>query len=354
MSKPNYIKKLLQKLLSLVLRNKRYEKGINPALVKKILVIRNDALGDMLITLPAIALLKKVAPNAEVHVLASQKNYRLLENDSNVDMLFIAEEKGISFLGQMLQLRKEQYDVIISTIYVGITKQGFIANIIGGRKAFKSLLYSGEDKYTYFNFQSKLAEQQTAMWEKMYVQFADTFGLSTDVDKIIPYLQTGDSDKKILNKLLDEHQLNAQQYIVVNLSAGQPRNEIAEKDYVEIVDILHRLFHKKIVFIHMPLDDKTADRLMTDSTVKFPKSDILTVAELIRNAVLCVSPDTGIIHLSSAVRTPTIGIYNSEYHSRFWAPYKVDGGKIVNGENMLNEFEKLVSEVAQSVGGNNE
>ncbi len=354
MSKNNAAKKLLNSFISLFLRNKRYDKGINPDKVKKILVIRNDALGDMLITMPAIALLKKAATHAEIHVLASKKSFRLLENDSNVDNLHIAEEGKLSFFKQMLTLRKEKFDVIISTIYVGITKQGFIANIIGGRKAFKSLLYSGEEKYTYYNFQSKTAEKQIAMWEKMYAQFAETFALSTNVDKVIPYLQTSESDKKTLNILLEELDLKYKEYLVVNLSAGQERNKIVKEDYVEILDILHRFFNKKIVLIHMPSENDLADNVKKEYTIALPKSDILTIAELIRNSILCVSPDTGIVHLASAVRTPTIGIFNSEYHSRFWAPYKVPGGKIVNGTNMLKEFEEIVSTLASKTGEENE
>ncbi len=342
MSKNNLAKTYLRKLISCFLRNQRFEKGISVDKVHKILVIRNDALGDMLITLPAIAFLKGIAPNASIHVLASQKNYRLIEFDSNVDRVHIAEEKGLKFFRQLFTLRKEKYDVIISTIYVGITKQGFIANIIGGSKAFKSLLYSGEDKYTYYNFQSKLAEQQTPMWEKMYAQFAETFDFHMDTNKVIPYLKTDDNSKLALNKFLIDNHLKPKEYIVLNLSAGQDRNQITYEKYRKIVELIHTIFHSTIVFIHMPKQEKMAQDLSENYTIALPRSDILNIAELIRNSKLCISPDTGIVHLSAAVRTPTIGIFNSEYHSRFWAPYKVPGGKIIDSSNMIFELETML------------
>jgi ADP-heptose:LPS heptosyltransferase len=347
MAKPNKIKKIILKILSFFLKNKRYERGINPDKVKKILVIRNDALGDMLITMPALALLKQIAPKAELHVLASNKNYRLLENDNNIDRIFIDETSTIKKLKQAVDLRKESYDVIISTIYVGITKQGLLANIIGGRQCFKSLLYSGKDKYTYFNFQSKIAEMQTPMWEKMYAQFADTFDYPIDFNNIIPYLETGDKDKFALKQISETYSLKHKDYIVVNLSAGQERNQISQSDYVEILDIINRVFHKKIVLIHMPNEKNIAEGLSNDNVIALSNLDILTVAELIRNAILCVSPDTGIVHLASAVRTATIAIFNSEYHSRFWAPYKVAGGKIVRDKDMLFQIEELAKKTKQ-------
>ncbi len=354
MANSNKLKKVILSFLSLIFRNKRYEQGISPDKVKKILVVRHDALGDMFVTLPAIASLRTLAPKAQVHVLASHRNYRLLENDPHVDKFHIVKQNNFKFFIQMLQLRKEKFDVIISSNYIGVTKQGVIANIIGNKDTFKSLLYTGEDRYTYYNFQSKKADIPESMWERMYIQFADTFALSTNVENITPYLYTSENDKLILKSLLGDMLLKSKEYIVINLSAGQPWNRLTEEEYVEIIRLSHRLFHKKIVLINIEQHPNISKKIDEKYTVIFPDSDVLTVAELIRNALVCITPDTGIVHMASAVRTPTLGIYNKEYQSRFWAPYKVQGGKVINDKDMILNFKKLASALASELGVENE
>ncbi len=87
------------------------------------LVVKRDKIGDLLLTTPMLAHLKAGAPEAEVHVLASDYNGWVLDGNPDVDRLWVyrrvrsgAQVRLGAALGQLRQrfaLRAERYDWVI-------------------------------------------------------------------------------------------------------------------------------------------------------------------------------------------------------------------------------------------------
>lgn len=89
----------------------------------KILVIKRDKLGDMLLTTPMLALLRNALPGARLHVLANTYNGWILDGNPHVDRVWAYQRVkeggrihwGAAFtqLRQLLALRREAYDWVI-------------------------------------------------------------------------------------------------------------------------------------------------------------------------------------------------------------------------------------------------
>ena len=58
---------------------------------KKILIIRNDHIGDMILTTGIFRELKKEFPNSELTVIVSKANRSMIENNLNVDEILVAD-----------------------------------------------------------------------------------------------------------------------------------------------------------------------------------------------------------------------------------------------------------------------
>ncbi len=90
----------------------------------KILVIKRDKIGDLLLAKPMLAHLRQSAPNAEIHFLANDYNAWVVKDDRNIDRLWIyprvrhgAELRPRAFVAQVLQLfklRAERFDWAIA------------------------------------------------------------------------------------------------------------------------------------------------------------------------------------------------------------------------------------------------
>src|SRR5438874_1708810 len=62
---------------------------IRDSSLSRVLIVRHDRVGDMIVTSPVLSFLADVAPHAEVDVLASRANAPLLEADRHVHSVFV-------------------------------------------------------------------------------------------------------------------------------------------------------------------------------------------------------------------------------------------------------------------------
>ena len=92
---------------------------IFPKKVNKILVIRLDHIGDMIMTTPVFKTLKKNFPDAKIDVLSRSVAKPAIEENTNIHKIieynaswFARGEKVDSFSGMAKKLRKEKYDLI--------------------------------------------------------------------------------------------------------------------------------------------------------------------------------------------------------------------------------------------------
>lgn len=95
---------------------------------KKILVIRNDKLGDFMLSFPAIGLLKASLPEAQIYALVPEYTQDMAEACSWIDEVLIDkwQNKGMWANLQLLKLlRQHRFDAII-TLY-STTRVGFCA-----------------------------------------------------------------------------------------------------------------------------------------------------------------------------------------------------------------------------------
>lgn len=101
----------------------------------KILIVKLSALGDVLQTLPAINLLKKIYPQTEIDWLVEKRNAELLINHPWINRVLLFNKdffkKPKTFYDFVKDLRKTSYDVIID--FQGLLKSGILVFLAKGR-----------------------------------------------------------------------------------------------------------------------------------------------------------------------------------------------------------------------------
>ncbi|MEM3431437.1 MAG: glycosyltransferase family 9 protein [Candidatus Aenigmatarchaeota archaeon] len=87
---------------------------------KKILILKLGAIGDLVMLTPAISLLRKAYPNAEISLLVAKEYKDVIEDNPYIDKFIIAEnfKKGqrnyIKIMNLLKKIRKENFDLIIN------------------------------------------------------------------------------------------------------------------------------------------------------------------------------------------------------------------------------------------------
>ena len=81
-------KRIAGAILRLLASRPQGRPKLKPDDIRRILLIRYDRLGDMVITTPLIESLSRIAPQAEIDVLASWRNAALIEGDPRIHQVF--------------------------------------------------------------------------------------------------------------------------------------------------------------------------------------------------------------------------------------------------------------------------
>ena len=349
-------RKIAYGVISLFLKNKRFAGKLDPRSIKRVLILRHDVLGDMIVTLPMFALIKQLNPAIEVHVLASKKNADILKYYKNVTRVHIFNGKIFGSLLFLRRLRKFNFDIIFSAFYLRATKLGIIANIIGGERAVKVIPWKGEMKWLFFNHQSKVANDQNTMWEKMVWLVLDTIQNNLDDYKIKPYLAINQKSKEDAMLKLSTMNFMPGEYIAINVSAGQARNSWTLNNYkLFSKSFLQKYPNSKILIISMPKDDVEVKQLVDEFREynnrinSYPQTNnILEVAAVIGMSHAVLTPDTGMIHIASATGRPVSGLYMDDRFSiKHFPPFQVPNRIVVaaSGEEVSTiEPDKVIKE----------
>lgn len=299
--------------------------------VKKILILRYDRIGDIIVTTPVIAALKKAAPHARIGVFASPSNFSLISGNEAVEKVYVVSSNWVTLAREILRARREGYDVVLNFIFNRTTSGGVLANLIAPR-GFK--VGQGADHYQfYFNRLLKLDRGHKHMVDVLFDLVDEVFEEKLDRSSPLMQITLTDEDRRRAARFLrwTEGPGTDKPFAVVNISATDDVRKITGNQAREILRCLRDSLRLPTVVISSPEENGLRDRLaedMNSADVRaFPgngeTASLREIAAIIARARIVISPDTSIIHVASAMKTPVIGLFTPLQVSAEWMPYGV-------------------------------
>jgi ADP-heptose:LPS heptosyltransferase len=290
----------------------------------KVLMMRYDRIGDMIITTPVFRELKNSYPHIEINVLASKTNSIVLKNNPYVDNVFISKHNNFLFdLGILYRLRRKQIDVCFEFDHSVIRHAIFRLKIINPKKVIsvnKDGRYgvSGDDLKLYDIYTKK---QKDAHFRDIWMATLEPFNIKKISSQYNIYINQ--SDEAIALEFLNNYK---NKFLVgINLEGAVKGKKISFK---ELEKICHGMFeinnNLQIFIITLPnkrdeVQNKVEMMGLDYVTTSFLTSNILMASALIKNLDLIITPDTSIVHVASTFNKPVISIHedNNESHKLF-------------------------------------
>lgn len=366
-------KNVLYPTLNILFFNQELKEKINATKVKKVLFIRHDFVGDMVVTLPAFKYIKQINPNIVVDVFCSVNNFFLLNDNSSVDNIIIKKKQIIPKIFQLLNLKRNRYDIVFSTHGTKVTDNALITNLVSYRKTIKVMMYRMDRDKVFFNKLSKEASNQKEMWLKMLYLVYDTINTDIKPESIDISIEIPSYIKKTAIENLDKLKItDLKNVVVINLSARQSRNQWGETNYIDFIQKLiltypkieillfavgtDYSFGKKILEFAQGLEEGRDTNNKIGKVFLYPETtDIKEVAFVISCCNLVISPDTGFVHLSVSAKIPILCLYGGYgINTVAWRPYKVSYIQIeakhdnpissIPTEVVFSAFEDLMSQ----------
>ncbi|MCX7983293.1 MAG: glycosyltransferase family 9 protein [Bacteroidetes bacterium] len=325
-----------------ILSNVPYEGSIDLRFVKKILFLRHDRIGDMIVTTPFFQILKARYPHLTIGVTASPRNIEIIQHNEYVDAIYLIGNNVLQTIHEIHRMKCERYDVIVNLIFNRTTSLGLLAYYVS-KDGVK--IGQGNEKYRfYFNKYFSYPRNTKHMVQLIATILSQSFAMTICDSELEYSIHIPMSVKQFVHQYIESKAIpklsNGRfNFILLNLSPSVGRCGVTRQQIQNIVEHLTNR-HENVVIIYDPQDATmrtlALELLRYHNCFLFPeerKASLLELAAIIHNAYCVVTPDTSVVHFASAMKTPVCALYTplSEYCE--WQPWKVPHISILADEH---------------------
>ncbi len=293
--------------------------------IKEILIVRVDGIGDVLLTLPAISALRKSFPKAYITLIVNEQAKTIIEDNVKVDKVltlnapwFYGFRKSsiLEYLKLIKYLRGKNFDLVIDF-------KGDSRNIIFLLFLLKARIKVGSGLTGFGYLLDKNVHYDTNMHE---IDNINTVLKSLEIKHVKKsfFKKTNKKIKIKVNKLFKRYNIKNKDFVVgLNLSPGYPSKQWDIKNFIELSKKLVEVYNAKIILTGSKNDISLSKELMKNNQEGIinlvGKTSIRELIELIKRCDLFLGSDSGPMHISGLVGTPTITLFGPTDPKR-WKP----------------------------------
>lgn len=283
--------------------------------IRRVLVIRYDRLGDMIITTPLFEELKRFLPDAQIDVLASKGNAGIIAGDPRINTIHLWGNSREERREVLAACRRVEYDVVLQTLWTG-TKWGAIyasrtsprACTVGRYHPRHAPLY---DRSVEIDQHLPMAERTLSL----------LYGLDLTPQLDLPYsLWIPEDERAEGARLTTESGIDRTQPAVLNISAGDRIRELTDEQNIAIIRGVMEQTGSGVALCSSPSDRERAERIAEQSgATVLPSTPSMRILSCMLSSARCViTPDTSIVHLASAAGTPVVALYHTAENKESW------------------------------------
>jgi len=282
----------------------------------KILIIHTYGMGDMIMFTPALQLLQKQYPNAQIDIYITQKNSALpIFNNTRLKIIY-SEKKFLGLFHDIVKLRKTKYDISITTSGGSSFKHGLFAFFVGAKKRLgESYSHSSIFYNVNTNYKEPLhrVENNIEIVKKLF---------NKPISKIPkPLFLIPKSMEHDIKTFLHQH--NLKNKILFGIHPGNNKTSSFRRwpiqYYIKIVQQLQQDFKNIQCLFFLGPDEKELEKIISQQTHSLivKEKSIYFVAKLIEHCSFFFNSDSGLGHVASCFSPHIFTIFSDAL------PYKI-------------------------------
>ena len=275
---------------------------------KSIAISRTDKIGDLILSIPSILMVRTLYPDAYIILLVNSYNYQIVKNLDIVNEIIKIDEMNEKEVIKRLQINKTE---IFIALYTDSTI-GRIAKKSGATKRIAPL--SKLHSYIAYNYGVKQSRSESIKNEAEYnldlimsldkAEFKDRY----IIDKKIKY---SDSNRKNIEDFLIKADIGKEFIIVSPFTGGSCKN-LSINQYAQLINKISANFKNNVKIIISASKDNKQYLNSFDQrkiTIFINDNDILNLAALIDKSSLFIGGSTGTTHIAGNLRKRCVAIY---------------------------------------------
>lgn len=288
---------------------------------KRILVVKLDHIGDVLLSTPIFSNLRQAYPNTELHALCGKWSRVILENHPCVDEVF--EYNSPAFCRsenptprkqahQLIhQLRQQKYDLLIELRGDWRIIWFSVLRATPRRICRASLQIANKLGFQKFSSTHDASRNLDVLKQ---------FGIPTPIRNSSFSIST--EHEQWATTFLAEHEIKIERPLI-SIHPGSPINIKRWKPerFAELSDWLITNIHAQILFVgvpdEIPIVSQIQELMVRESINIAGETTVPQLASILQKSSLFIGNDSGPMHLAASVGISTIGLYGPGDPKRF-------------------------------------
>ena len=300
--------------------------------IDKILIMKMEHIGDYILTLPALKIIRKDFPKAKITVVVNSCNKELAKKTPYVDDVII-------FDNPLAKRNLRKLDILMELIFHRRKYLHFFKSL--NKKNYDMLIDFSNRKYSNFFLKNINSKRKISGLDF-------NFGKINEGERMIQILKKNNivgNPKKLKIKISkkEKEKINIEikkrgisDFIVIHAITPLP-----EKNWgLEKWGLLCKKLDKNIIFIGSNSDKKTIDAVILKFNLNHKcfnfagMFDLSQTYELIKKAQLMICSDSGPMHLGELTATPIIALFG-DTDEEIWGPRRKKD-IIIKNKNIKN------------------
>jgi len=299
---------------------------------KRICLLRLSALGDITHVLPTLRTLQKHWPDTEITWIIGKTEYQLVRAIDGINFIIFDKAAGFSAYSKLKKdirshIGKDKFDILL---HMQLSIRASVASL-----AIPAGIKLGFDKARAKDLQSIFCNRQIQPETirqhvlESFLEFPRYFGLTPLMKWDLPV--SAAAVESVRQKIIKAGTPADKKIFVINPCAVAKsknwRNWTSE-GYAAIADYVHTQHDMQVVLTggFSELETDTAERIIRLCKAAKPVNLVAatSIDEMVATlelADIVLAPDTGPVHIASALNTDTIGLYASTNPQRA-GPYR--------------------------------
>jgi len=299
------------KARSSVDRRKRGLKDFSPGSVKNILVVSSTAIGDTLLSTPAIRAVRKKYPHAQIIALFNRENIELFSNNPNIDGALPYYGGYKRFNATVKALEKYAFDLAL--IFHGNEPQATPMCYLAGARFIMKLPNNSVYNFLLSNREPVITWAEMGHGILGRLKTAELAGCAPDGFEMELVTELADEEKAL--EFLRERGVS-DDTLLIGFQPGAStvsRQWFPERFMRLGKDLLDGHPGARIVITgslgEARLAKKIADGIGSDAIVAAGELPLRQVPPLLKRLGVFVTGDTGPMHIAITVGTPVVALY---------------------------------------------
>lgn len=311
--------------------------------IERVLINRpNQRLGNTLLITPLVQEIIQFNPKVKIDLFVKGKVAPIVfENYPQIDQIIELPKKPFkdlaSYIKVWLKIKRKKYDLVIN-----VDKQSSSGRLSTSFANSKYKLF-GDEFIADTTQENQLHQAQYPVYQ--FRKFLELFD-GKERKEVVPQQNIQLSEREIEKgkKMLEEITENSSKKTIAFFTFATGAKCYNEEWWTEFYNLFYPKYAEEYNLIEiLPVENIS---MLTHKLPEYYSKDVREIASVMFNCEVVIAADSGMMHLSSAAPSKTIGLFKSEDFMQRYKPYG-EGNAVVlakddNQEGVMEALEKIL------------